>query len=220
MLAAADVRTRLMRYWPAAAASASSAAARRGTTVTGTGDSRTILFARLPRNTRATGPIVLEPTMSTAPLSAEHTASDLCWAGWGRQRQCSDRSQCARWSLRRDRHQQLDGEGSRCYGFVDRAGRDDDADIDAHVDRDAHRCSNGNFDRLAHERPACSRRDRQQALVQLRSSCFDVPGGAFENKDRLLDPAAIARPAPTQGGPHLAGEGDGYPARGGPRACP
>ena len=48
--------------------------ASRGTTTTGTGETRTIFDAREPRNTRATGPIELEPTTSTSP-SAHSTSS-------------------------------------------------------------------------------------------------------------------------------------------------
>ena len=51
------------------ASSASSAARPRGTTTTGTGEWRTIFDAREPRNTRAIGPIELEPTTSTSPSS-------------------------------------------------------------------------------------------------------------------------------------------------------
>ena len=40
---------------------------RAGTTTTGTGECRTILVAREPRNTRAIGPTELEPTTSTSP---------------------------------------------------------------------------------------------------------------------------------------------------------
>ena len=61
-------------YAAEVASSASSATTPRGTATTGTGACWTILAEREPRNTRAIGPIELEPTTSTSP-SVHSTSS-------------------------------------------------------------------------------------------------------------------------------------------------
>ena len=53
--------------YPCSARSASACAAPRGTTITGTGECRTIRDEREPMNTRSSGPAVLDPTASRSP---------------------------------------------------------------------------------------------------------------------------------------------------------
>lgn len=50
----------------------------RGSTTTGTGELRTILEAREPRKTRASGPTELEPTTSRSPSVQPTSSTDSC----------------------------------------------------------------------------------------------------------------------------------------------